>query len=56
VKHSADEEKDELSDFAHLSHILEHVDSPFQVLREISRVCQIAVVKVPNTGYYRLYE
>ena len=42
-------------DFAHLSHILEHVESPFQVLCEISRVSQIAVVKVPNAGYYRLW-
>ncbi len=42
-------------DFAHLSHILEHVNSPFQVLREISRVSRIAVVKVPNAGYYRLW-
>jgi hypothetical protein len=41
-------------DVVHLSHILEHVDSPFQVLREISRVSRIAVVKVPNAGYYRL--
>jgi hypothetical protein len=47
--------RDGCFEFAHLSHILEHVDSPFQVLREISRVSRIAVIKVPNAGYYRLY-
>jgi hypothetical protein len=46
--------RDGCFDFAHLSHVLEHVDSPFQVLREISRVSRTAVVKVPNAGFYRL--
>ena len=47
--------RDDCFDFAHLSHILEHVPSPFQVLREISRVSRIAVIKVPNAGYHRLW-
>jgi SAM-dependent methyltransferase len=46
---------DDCFDYANLSHILEHVDSPFQVMREISRVSRIAIVKVPNASYYRLY-
>jgi len=41
--------------FAHLSHILEHVPASFQVLREISRVSRVVVVKVPTAGYYRLW-
>ena len=47
--------RDGCFDYAHLSHTLEHVDSPFQVMREISRVSRIAIVKVPNASYYRLY-
>ena len=47
--------RDDCFDYANLSHILEHVDSPFQVIREISRVSRVAIVKVPNASYYRLY-
>lgn len=42
-------------DLVHISHVLEHVESPFQVLCEVSRVSRVAIVMVPNAGYYRLF-
>lgn len=42
-------------DLVHISHVLEHVESPFQVLREVSRVSHAAIVSVPNASYYRLF-
>ena len=41
--------KDKSFKIVHASHILEHVDNPLAVLREIRRICNgLAIIKIPN--------
>ncbi len=50
--------KDAIFTTVHASHILEHVENPSQMLREISRVLKPganskAIIKVPNASFFR---
>lgn len=47
--------KDNSFDIVHMSHLLEHVDSPIHVLRELKRISKnIVIIKVPNAIYHRV--
>lgn len=41
----------------HASHILEHIENPWQAVKELNRVSSgTAIIKVPNGRHYRLYD
>lgn len=45
--------KDGAFDLVFSSHTLEHVSTPFRVLKEFKRVAKRLVIRVPNVGFYR---
>jgi ubiquinone/menaquinone biosynthesis C-methylase UbiE len=47
--------QNECFDIVHISHVLEHVRYPYDVLKEVERVTKkYAIIKVPNASHYRL--
>ena len=41
----------------HASHILEHIENPWQAVKELKRVAsRTVIIKVPNGIHYRLYD
>jgi len=48
--------KSESFNLVHASHILEHVNNPYQLVKEICRVTdRYAIIKVPNASHYQLF-
>jgi ubiquinone/menaquinone biosynthesis C-methylase UbiE len=46
--------KDKTFELVYASHLLEHLENPFKVIKEFKRVSKnMVVVKVPNAVYYK---
>jgi SAM-dependent methyltransferase len=45
--------RDDVFDLVFSSHTLEHVRTPYEILKEFKRVGKRLIVRVPNIGYYR---